>query len=74
MKLQILDANNNVVQVAQSDVTVRVNGSASASLIANKSDPTELVDITDGVGNIYITSPRAEIPLGLGALAPSGEL
>eukprot|EP00729_Bicosta_minor_P004230 gene4230-26965_t len=57
VKVEARDQHNNLVEIEQRDVTIVVDGQASASLVSQGSDPKELVVITNGEGNGYVTTP-----------------
>ena len=62
--LAALDQHGNVVTVENRDVTIVVNASASTTqIVANSRDPSQLIDIVNGVGVAFITDNDVEAVL-----------
>ena len=56
-----LDQYGNLVPLENQDVTIVVNASASTTqIVANSRDPSQLIDIVDGIGIAYVTDNDVE--------------
>jgi hypothetical protein len=54
--VQAKDQYDNTVGSEGRGVTIAVNGSGSVSAVTDTSDPSELLNVTQGVADIYVTS------------------